>query len=106
MEWLKVQSSLLHEETFILLEYDTATPLFCLTMDILCLMQLFFCMFRRMSVKFLIPISMLLYSNLQENFIVLNSSNISDHCPVIVKSNFDPSNKKMLFCAKPTNYRH
>ena len=36
MEWLKVQSSLLHEETFILLEYDTATPLFCLTMDILC----------------------------------------------------------------------
>ena len=41
VEWLKVQSSLLRKETFILLEYDTATPLFGLIMDILCFDAIF-----------------------------------------------------------------
>ena len=95
VEWLKVQSSLLRKETFILLEYDTATPLFGLIMDILCFDAIFLLYVQKyVSEVFDSHFNAFIIKSTGE-FIVLNLSNISDHWPVIVKSNFVPSNKEM-----------
>ena len=95
VEWLKVQSSLLRKETFILLEYDTATPLFGLIMDILCFDAIFLLYVQKyVSEVFDSHFNAFIIKSTGE-FIVLNLSNISDHRPVIVKSNFVPSNKEM-----------
>ena len=85
MEWLiiEIQSSLLPEGTFMLLEYDTATPLFGLIMDILCFDAIVLLYVQKyVSEVFDSHFNAFIIKSTGE-FIVLNLSNISDHCPAI-----------------------